>query len=237
MRNFFRTEWAKMKPMNFRDKRQYIWEYYKLQIIVLVIAIVAIIYTINNVFINPPKRDYLYLAWQGISVPFEPLGELGERLDAIIEDQDRYQVVVRSYLLTGDPQMDQAIVTRFFSVMHVGDLHGIFVTGPTLIALAEDGIIKPVHELLSYVNEIDPELYEHIAFRAPLISFVPTEMNPNDYSIMVDNMGIDLYGSPLLEELGIPTSDLYFTIVSNSTRYYELAKALVFMLEGLEMDQ
>jgi len=236
MRNFFRTEWAKLKPMNFTDKRQYIWEYYKLQIIAIAFGIIAIVYLINTMIINPPPRDYLYLAWQGNIIHTDPLEELGERLTVITENPDRYNVAVRSYLLTGEPQMDQAIITRFFAIMHVGDLHGILTTGANLVGLAEEGIINPVHDLLTYVEEINPELHDYLALRAPLITFVP-DIADHDGTVVTDNMGISLHGSPLLYELGIPTGDLYLTITSVSDRYYELAKALVVMFEGFDEEE
>jgi len=229
IRNFFKTEWAKLKPMNFTDKRQYIWEYYKLHIIVFFIALGAIAYMINTMILNPPKRDYIYIAWQGVIIHSDPLEELGRELSVIIEDEDRYQVTIRSYLLTGDAQMDQALITRFFAMMHVGDVHAMIGTSVSMINAAEDSITKSVHEVLAYVRTLDPELYEYLAPRAPIMVFFAED--DTDTPTM-DTMAISLHGSPLLYELGIPSEDLYLGIIANSEHYYELAKALVVMFEG-----
>ncbi|MCL2362083.1 MAG: hypothetical protein FWC73_09755 [Defluviitaleaceae bacterium] len=230
IRNFFRTEWGKLKVMNFTDKRQYIWEYYKVQIIALILAIAAILYMVNTMILNPPKRDYLYIAWQGNIIHSEPLDELGTRLDVIVEEYKRYQVSIRSYLLTGDPQMDQALITRFFAMMQVGDMHGVMGSSANMLGMAQDGIVKPVHEILVYVEAMNPELHAHLAMRAPIMVFVPE--HGEDGTPIMDTMAISLHGAPMLIELGIPSEDLYLSIISNSTHYYELAKALVEMFEG-----
>lgn len=41
--DFCKTEWAKLKPMSFQDKMVYIWEYYKLHIIIGVTLLVMTI--------------------------------------------------------------------------------------------------------------------------------------------------------------------------------------------------
>jgi len=226
IRKFFATEWAKLKPMNFTDKRQYIWEYYKVQIIIFVLAILAIGYIINTTIINPPKREYLYISWQGVFVLPSHLDELGEKLNVITKDPDREIVAVRSYLLTGDHQIDQALVTRFFATIHIGGLHSAMATSETVVGLAEEGIIKPVHEVLAQVKILDPDLYDYLSTRVSEITF---ETDSGTY--ITDKMAISLYEAPLLIELGIPTDDLYLTVIINSTHYYQIAKALIVVFD------
>ena len=49
--DFCKTEWAKLKPMTFQDKMVYIWEYYKLHIIigaVLIASTISIATTVHK---------------------------------------------------------------------------------------------------------------------------------------------------------------------------------------------
>ena len=231
IRKFFATEGAKLKEMNFTDKRQYIWEYYKLHIFALGCLIVVTGSIVNNVFINPPMRDYLYIAWQAGMVPQEALQDMSERLSVIAEDQERYWVTVRSYELTGDPQMDQAIITRFHAILTVGDLHAMITTGEWIEQNAVFGIIRPVDDLLAAVEELCPALYEKITDRISTITFTPRD----EEVAITDRMAISLLDAPLFTEAGFVTEDLYLCIIINSDRVYETAKALwVMFYEGAE---
>ena len=229
IRKFFAVEGAKLKEMNFTDKRQYIWEYYKLHILFVVIILFLTGNIINNVFINPSKRIYLYIAWQAGFVHSEPLDALGERLSIIPEDQERYEVLVRSYEFTDDPQVDQALAARFHAMLAVGNLHATITTREGIAEFAGFGVIRPVTELLAAIRDICPILHNDMADRALHITFTP----PDEESPITDAMAISLNHAPLLTQLGLSTDDLYFALMINCYRFYEAAKALrVVFYEG-----
>jgi len=222
MRNFFRTEAAKLKKMNFTDKRQYIWEYYKLQIFFLGLIIFFIGYVINVTLINPPKREYLYISWQAHWAPHEQLSALGDNLSAIVENPERYRVFVQSYVQTGEPQMDQALATRFFAMLQAGDLHAMVTTREGLAESAEFGLIKPIQPVLAELEALDPILYDYISSRALIITYTM-----EDGETFTDAMGICIGGAPLMDASGIISDNVYISVIINSIRHYELAKALV----------
>ena len=231
MRRFLSEEAAKLREMNFTDKRQYIWEYYKLQIIAAVVLLFVIGNIVNRVFINPPKRDYLYIAWQAGEVLPAQLTELGERLRVIAGDQARYEVSVRSYVVTGSLQMDQAMAARFQALVSVGDLHGIITTREGIVHFLQLGIIMPVHELMAEIRGLCPVLYGKLYDRVQVITF-----RPRDYDAYItDARAICLHGAPLLTALEIPTENIYFGVLVNASRVYETAKALqIIFYEGAE---
>ena len=232
MRNFFRTEADKLKKMNFTDKRQYIWEYYKLHLLFIAVLLFFIGYMINIWFINPPKRDYLYIAWQAHMVAHDQLGALGDRLSVIVENPERYHVRVQSYALTGEPQMDQALITRFFAMMQVGELHAIITTGDEMLANAYGGLIKPIYPVMDALAEINPGLHDYISERLITLTFTPeVSARDGEAETVTEVMSIDLNGVPLLDELGFWSEDLYFGLVISSDYYYQLAKALVVLFE------
>jgi len=230
IKRFFRQEGAKLKEMNFTEKRQYIWEYYKLHIIASLILLVFAGSIINNRFINPPMREYLYVVWQAYHVMPDRLDSLSENLSVIVEDPDRYAVFVHSYVLSGEPQMDQALFTRFSGLLSLGQLHIIISSRDETEGNAMGRIIKPVHDFVAYFGEQNPELKEEIEGRVTIFTFTDTSVQGD--TEVTDAMAISLAGAPLLEELGFFTEDLYLNVVINAYNYYEIAKALTVMFQG-----
>ena len=221
-RNFFSTEAAKLKEMNFTEKRQYIWEYYKLHMLLVAAALFIIVNLINNWFINPPKRNYVYIAWQAGIVRPDDLDTLGQRLSIIPENQERYAVVVRSYYFTGDPQRDQAIATRLYAMLTLGDIHATITTSVGIAEFSAAGMIRPVDELLAAIQEQDPTLYDSISERILSVTFVPHDSDTPATS----NMAVSLRDAPLLTELEFVTDDLYLAIISSAEHFYETAKVI-----------
>jgi len=213
---------GKLREMNFTDKRQYIWEYYKLHIIFTAMGLFMIGSLINVWFINPPLRDHLYIAWQAFPVHSDTLEEISEELSVIVYDQDRYRVSVRSYVLTDDMQIDQAIITRFHALLSVGDIHALITTREDIQDGAEFGLLRPMTEVLAIIQSSSPSLYEEISGR--LLTVTYTDMD-SEYTI-TDVMGIDLSGAPLLLEHGLTMGDMYLAVIINSEHFEELAQAL-----------
>ena len=224
IRKFFAEEGAKLKEMNFTEKRQYIWEYYKLQIFIFGV-VVFIAGSLINSWLNPPKRDYLYISWQGGMVSMDSLNMLEGRLSIIVEDPEQYMVSVRSYELTGEPQMDQAIITRFHAMLSVGEIHAVITTSESIREFAEFGIIIPITEVLAELEKLCGYAYRIIADR--VFSFTFTSYH--DDTVTSDAMAVDISDAPLLEELRLISNDIYLAVVVNTDRFYELAKALYVM--------
>ena len=226
MREFIKTEAAKLREMNFTDKRQYIWEYYKLHIIAGVVVLIIIGGLINTWFINPPKRDYLYIVWQAGHMPSEVFDGIAERLSPIIEDVDRYQITVRSYVLTGDPQMDQGLIMRLQALLSIGDVHIAIMDRQELESSILRGIIRPVDDLISEASESNPVLAELLYDRMEFF-----KIQYDDDTIANEAMAINLQDAPLLTELYIITEDLYLGLMVTSTRVSETLKALAVIFD------
>ena len=206
LRQFFSGEWAKLKEMTFAEKRWYIWEYYKLHIFIGVMVLIIAGSIINNI-LNPPKQDYLYIAWQADAVPTDMLESLGERLSVIVDDPDNYAVTVRMYTLTDDPQMNMALVTRFHAMLSLGELHILLKTEPDVYEFAVMGITTPLDEVLTIIQDTNPALYGMIYERLITITFTPDWDEEGEP--VTETMGIHMGGSPLLAELGFISDDIY----------------------------
>lgn len=219
----------KLREMTFAEKRWYIWEYYKLHIIGFIIAAVFIGAIINS-RINPPPREYLYIAWIGPPVQSHLLFEMADGLIIIVGDPDDTRIVrANSYTATGNPQMDSGLQQRFFAMMISNSIDIILTTRDGVGDVAAQGFSRPVHEVMEILAGLNPELYASImdsetAFVSAL--YMPeSEDEPAE-----DIMGISLAGSTFIESFGIDTEDLYLMVVVTTVRLEAIAKALEVFL-------
>ena len=219
MKNFFATESAKIKDMTLREKWQYIWEYYKLQIVIFLIALTVILVSI----FSTSEDSYLYGAWFGDYVSQEQMHLLGERLSVIVTEENSV-VAVTSYLSTGDLELDMALSTRFFAMAQAGFIHVFFATNDALIGYSEMGAFTPVHELMEVAYSIDPAFHDELYQRLHTITFINFY---GDYQ--TETVGVSLEGSQILADLGIATHDLYIAVMHNA----EHLDRVVALLEAL----
>jgi len=220
LKNFFKSERAKMREMSFVEKRWYIWEYYKLHLVAVIFVIGLIGYFINHVFINPPQRDYLYIAWVGPLVYQGSLNEIGENLGVIVNDPYRERVLVTSYAFTDNPQMDSALQQRFFAMIQTGAIDLFLTPQQGAQELAEGELSRPMHEVMEYVAAISPALYQQISNRLLTITF---EIEGHTHT---DVMAVSLANTPFFEYLGLNANELYLAVVMNTQNFDRIAKAL-----------
>jgi len=221
LKHFFATEGAKLREMTFQEKRSYIWMYYKIQIIAAVFLIFMFGSLINTWFINPPKQEYLYIAWLGEFAMPTTLDNLADKLSVIVTDPNRQAVAVTSYAETGDPQMDMALSARFFGRMQTESLDLVLLDYHELNGLASMGAFRPVRDIAQATAD-NPVLYQKITERMVTITYV---CSVSDVEI-TEMIAISLTGVPFLENLGLSTEDLFLTMIFNSENIYETAKAM-----------
>jgi hypothetical protein len=138
---YLRGEWEKLRAMNFAEKRQYIWEYYKIQLILLAVGL-FVLFQIIGLFINPPPRDYLYIVWIGVPAAHEQLGDLERELLPLAANPDRYRVTVSNYTATDDAFMNNALQQRFMAMAQVGGIDAIISTREGMEEMARIGWIR-----------------------------------------------------------------------------------------------
>ena len=221
--NFFRTEWDKLKIMSFTEKRQYIWEYYKLHMAGIAIAVFFVGGLINTLILNPPRQEYLYFAWVGPFVALQSLDGFMEELEVIVENTDRYTIRAANYGTQGqDPQVIMALQTRFVANLQFGNLDVFMMSPYDMRDFANAGFLMPVMPLMEAVRSHNAALYEVLSQRLFFLTFYPDD----DEVAHEDYMAINLDGVMFLEELGINTEDLYMGVALNAHRFDRVARAL-----------
>jgi len=227
IKNFCKVEWSKLREMSFKDKRQYIWEYYKLHIIGILVFAIFVWSMLNTFIFNPAKREYLYIAWIGIPVFTESLTDLGNEFSIIVEDETREAVFVIDYTLTENRQLNNSLQTRFFAMLQSGSMDLFFTTYQGAYELATEGFSTPVYDVLESVRNKNPELYRNLQGRLTTITYQRNDV------LFTNIMAISLSDAIFFESFDFPSSDLYLAVVSsNPERFDRVAKLLEVIFNG-----
>lgn len=210
MKHFLDKEKVKLKDMTFAEKRWYLWEYYKFHLFIGGMVLFFLGSLINHLWLNPPRDNYLYLAWSAQPVSAFQLTALADDLSLIVENPAREQVMITSYVEGLDQELNMAIRVRRMSLLSSGSLHGFITTYHELEELYDTYFLQPLSALSPYLDLSQFEL-----------AFVSGTDQP---------MALSLAHSPLLESLGMASADLYFALSSTSQQLYPFAKAVQHLL-------
>ena len=226
--NMLKTEWAKMQQMNFTEKRQYIWDYYKMHIIAFFIISFMTGSLLNTLVFNPPRQEYVYFVWVGHPIASFVLDEFAEELNVVVENPDRYVVRATNYSLDGlDPQMIMGLQTRFIAQLQMSALDIFMLTREELYSFSSNGFILPITLFMEELKEMSPAVHGILEERLVEITFYA-----DYYGIEVtDYMAASLSGVPFFDKFYILTDDLYLAVVINSERFERTARVLEVMLD------
>ena len=117
-----REEIDKIKAMPNREKREYIWDYYKIHIIAMVVALFFIGMLINDIFINPPPRAALTIAWRAGFEPEQKFNQLTEAISFVVANDNYTEVSILDFSTTGNVQLNMARSMQLIAMMQVNDL-------------------------------------------------------------------------------------------------------------------
>ncbi|MCL1988746.1 MAG: hypothetical protein FWG64_12380 [Firmicutes bacterium] len=206
----FKAEIQKIKQMNFREKREYIWEYYKLQIIGGIIAALLIGSLVNDTIINPPARSALTIAWMAGFEMTENLEALTDKIYPVVVDYTQNETLhLLNFNMIGDPQHDMAQHQRFSAMTAAQEIDiviGDFNINETT-EVANLGI-APAWTFM----DLRPVLTELGISSENLLFFEEEGHPPLAFAIPIAE-------TPAFANLGISTENRYFAIVINTLRY------------------
>ena len=225
---FLRVEWEKLKPMNFTEKRQYIWEYYKLHIFALLVVAFITGSLMNTFIFNPPSQDYLYFAWIGPPVASFVLDDFADKINKIVENPDRYEVRATNYNLEGvDPHMVIGLQTRFVAQIQRRGLDLFMFTKDELYSFSSNGFVLPIVDFLDELEEINPAVHDILRQRLVEITFYQGENG----LLTTDYMAASMHEVSFFDRFNIQTDDLFLAVVINAERFERVARALEVILD------
>ena len=144
-----RNEWEKIKSLKGKELREYIWEYYKLYIIVVLIILAVIGNSIYRSAVNPPLTPMLNIAWNyGPQLPdfyMDLADELTSHLEASVKNE---RVFIIPFFETDDPQMNMAMQMRLAAMVSTGEVDIVIATEDELGLLADEFILLDISSWL-----------------------------------------------------------------------------------------
>jgi len=153
-----------MKQMNRKQKISYIWEYYKLPIIVALIVIIAIPFTIYEH--KSKEINMLSLTLIGNSIDIEKQKELADTLTSQFVQNESTDSRKRAYidfmplgLINGQETLSYEYVQKFITYMGAGELDVVIMTEDMFESYASDGVFLS----LDYINIPQGKGYEALS--------------------------------------------------------------------------
>lgn len=222
-----KDELKKLSEMNFQEKREYIWEYYKFHIIITGFLLFFVGSLINSWFINPPKKEYLYFAWMGSYVSETQQRALADALTAeLADDPAREEVLISTFFSSDDVSYNAAVYNRLLVMISAGQLDAFIMEGSLLTDLINMGYLTTLDGLVDELVALkDAPLREKLT---PMIISAAFRDDPESET---ENrmMAINLKDCPLLVSQDIYSEDLYLGVVVNTKKVDIIARALQFM--------
>ena len=228
----YRHEIEKLRKMTFKEKIKYIWEYYRIHIVVLVIIFSVIGSLINVWFINPPAEPVLTIAWSSGFIMDEQLRDLEDILAEQLADEAENESVDVISLLTGgdDPQMHMAYVTRLMAMVAARQIDIFVLDSEMLTDHSNSGLIQPMESILSEIQAANPAVYALIEERIVYITYEIEEEGPQE-----NIMAIDVMGSPLFRKLDMASgffgAEAYFSVAVTTERHENVVNTLIMFFE------
>ncbi|MCL2400631.1 MAG: hypothetical protein FWC91_12910 [Defluviitaleaceae bacterium] len=225
-----RAEWQKIRSMQGRERREYIWDYYKFHIIGTIIGVLLVGSIVNDTIINPPPRSALTIAWAAGFEPHYRLDRLTYILNpAIVQESSRNTVQIISFVIGGDPQMSMAIHQQFFAMSAANELD--IVVGN--ISQRDDGLqmlgiaplmafrdIRPTLEEVGIFTDANDLLYDNLVF-----------YKGEGYETPIA-VAISLDGNSVFDDAGLITENRFLGIMGNSLRDEAVVKAIQVLMAG-----
>jgi len=223
-----RIEIKKLREMTFKKKIEYIWDYYKLHIIITVAILLVIGGVINALVFNPSPRTVLFISWNTGVILDEQLTELSEALkERIIDEKSNETVAVASLLFVeNDPMITMANTNRLVAMLAEGIIDVFILDANQLSEYTYNEFIQPVESLLAEVKSMDSEAYNRIEEKTV---YAPFKSGENKITERL--MGINISGSSLIPNAYFYGEELFFCISDNSANTENIARALIAFFE------
>jgi len=223
-----RIEIMKLREMSFRNKLEYIWEYYKVHIIAVLIVLFVFGSLINTWFINPTPDTALFISWNAGFVFDEQLTDLSEAIrEQIVPETAKETVDInRIFLNDADPQIVMASMSQLVAMVAAGVIDVFILDSELLEDYSRTTFIQPLDEILTQVKALDPAAYERIMIDA---SYAMYSVEEDELEERL--MGISIINSPLLSKLGFYEQELYFSMSTTSGNPENIAQALIVFFE------
>ena len=229
----FEKEW---KNLHGTAKLQYLWDYYKLPIFLVCLAVYVICYLIfRRVTAEYPQ---LYLAYVNVDAGETLNRQLTEDFIGFLNPEERHSVVKttgRLALTENLQKVDGSYVyasqMKILSEIENRHLDIVIMNREAFDAFAQNGFLMNLEDFAEqyHLQDLDPYFAENIeilsdnATEALLDPSVEYVSNTTAYP-----MGIDITGFPVIQEAGFPDR-VYLGIIANTPRPDTVAAYVAYL--------
>ena len=222
------SEREKLQSLHGLKKAQYIWDYYKLPLVVLCIILYVIVYSLYGHFTH--KETVLYTALVNVSVNDSLAGQLSTGfLDYLGKDPSKNSVQLYTGLYLTDDETNSYHEYTYASRMKIlasidsEQLDVVLMNREAFDAFSQNGYLCNLEELLS---DQDAALYNRLK---PYLAVNTIILEDNSIDLQFDPsltyeavteehpVGLDLSVAGLIHQAGF-NDTVYLGIIQNSTR-------------------
>jgi len=228
----YRMERAKLRKLPFKRKVGYIWDYYKIQIIIAAALLLGIGGLINAIFINPRPDTVLFISWNASFLMQEQMDDLRDIMNERIIETGKNEMVEITLILDSeqDPMVSMANIQRLIAMMAAGVIDIFVLDAETLKEYSNDSFLQPLDDILAELRKTSPQVYSRIEE-----NIIYADLGMQDDTFEERKMGIDLSNSRLLTELGmfafVLDNDVYLGVSSTSHNTDNIVAALILFFE------
>lgn len=209
------SEIEKLKNLHGRERLQYIWDYYKLPLVVLCAIIYVIGYIIHAQVTY--KDTMLCTALVNVSAGEELDTQLSSGyLDFLEEDSAKNEVVLMSGLYLTDDESDTnyqyvyATQVKILASINSQEMDVVLMNQEAFDTFSRNGYLCDLEKLLS---DTDPDLYHELA------------------SYLIDNTSVNLSHAPLIRQANL-NDTVYLGIIENSQRKDMAVKYIKYLFSA-----
>lgn len=207
LKNEAREEQAKLKKMSFRDKLWYIWEYYKIHMLIGYV-ILFFLYALGTIFYQKSFTTQLFFIvmndrsgseadYEGLANEFKTRMGYGKK-DKVEVDSSLYISFEES-----TSQLDYASLAKVTAIVASKDLDVLISDSPAVEHYASNGAFLNLEEVLP------ADLWDMVKDDV----YMAKDENGNSFPA-----AISLDDSYFHEKTGTQMEEAYFSLINNSTR-------------------
>lgn len=191
---------VRLKSMTFKEKIEYLWDYYKFHFIGAIAAIIFIVYIINAIVSD--KDSILNVVFVGDTINSEEMQQLDSNLDQQLvpeENRSEEEVLLQFINLSSESQTQQEMVgvQKFVAQLSANAIDVIIANQENFEMLRDQGALLSLGEVIN-LDEINTDKHELLyseteqpvgistAEMAPLQGVLPPG---NHYLFVPANMG------------------------------------------------
>lgn len=230
---------------SFKDKKDYIWEYYKFHIIGVIIAIIVCYSLVDHYIINPPDESALGIVLT-TGTTINSLDEFIADVNEMLNIEEGYKVSVTHipFLDAEQGEYSQSLQQKLFLMLTAGEVDILLGYEETILDYSPHSFFNDMTPILSdekYAAFKDDFVYGLV----PISVMNPDDIDPNEESVFYDNIneqiecknrivGIKIRNTELLKNYDFPANDVAVLSIASTSKNTEKAIEMMDYILGLK---